>query len=490
MSARSLAARLAAGDPMTALLAKMPCAREIESAGCAGFDVVVLDTEHGPAGGFELEHHLRAAAAASLPALVRVPSDDPVPVLAALDAGAAGVVVPHVLDAGGAEAVVGAAHYPPRGRRGFATSTRAGGYGAVAVEEHLRRAAGETVVVVQIEDAEAVPRAREILAVPGVSGVLIGTADLALSLGRPGSPPHAEVQTAVDAVIAAAAGEGVAVMTVAATPAEARTWRARGAQVTAFVSTALVHAALTAAVAGARTDAPAVTGREPLVLLPGMLGDAGLWDGVAPDLLDRAAPRFARIDLDDSVPGMAESVLVAAPERFALAGHSLGAIVALEVVRRAPERVTRLALLNASARPASEVQLEAWEQLRRRTADGEFGALVRDFATANVAEGRRADAELVARVESMAHAVGPRGLLRQLAAQASRPDSRPSLGRIGAPVLVLTGAEDEVCPPPLQEELATGIPGAVHATIDGAGHMAALEQPTAVAGHLREWLAR
>src|SRR4051794_32592091 len=168
----------------------MPAAAPVEIAGHTRFGFVVLDTEHGPTEG--LHEHLRAAA---IPALVRVPLVEGI--LAALDAGATGVVVPHVLDAAGAEAAVAAAHYPPRGRRGFATSTRAGRYGAVPRDEHLRRAAEQTCVIVQIEDAEAVAVADAILAVPGVSGVLIGAADLAVSLVR---APDAEV----DAVFAAA----------------------------------------------------------------------------------------------------------------------------------------------------------------------------------------------------------------------------------------------------------------------------------------------
>ena len=112
-----------------------------------------------------------------------------------------GVVVPHVLDAAAAEAAVAAAHYPPRGRRGLALSTRAGRYGAVSLDDHLRRAAAETCVIVQIEDREAVAAADAILAVPGVSAVLIGASDLAMSLGH---SPEAEIE----AVIAAAASRG------------------------------------------------------------------------------------------------------------------------------------------------------------------------------------------------------------------------------------------------------------------------------------------
>ena len=114
-----------------------------------------------------------------------------------------------------------------------------------------------------------------------------------------------------------------------------------------------------------------------------MLGDASLWDEVAPSLSEIAQVRMARIDFDDSIAGMAATVLASAPERFALAGHSLGAIVALEIMRQAPRRVTRLALLNASARPADEAQLEAWARMR----DGEFGTVARAFAEANARDG-------------------------------------------------------------------------------------------------------
>jgi 4-hydroxy-2-oxoheptanedioate aldolase len=496
-----LAQRLSSGESLTALFAKLPCAAQLEAAGFAGFDLVILDCEHGPCGGLALEEHLRAAAAAGLPALVRVPSLSAV--LGALDAGAAGVVVPHILDAGGAEAAVSASHYPPRGRRGLALSTRAGRYGAIVLDEHLRRAADETCVIVQIEDRSAVDAAEAILAVPGVSGVLIGATDLAMSLGH---APDAEIA----AVTAAALAAGVPVLRVA------DGGRLEGVQVVAHVSTNLVRDAFAAAVAascppdagpgwgagvggagprsGERSAPPVakpltmstntvddVNGPvgwgaarspvEPVVLLPGMLGDATLWDEVAPAL---TAPRFARIDLDDSIAEMASTVLAAAPARFALAGHSLGAIVALEIMRQAPRRVTRLALLNASARPASEAQLTAWAAMR----DGEFETVIRAFAAGD------------ARVAAMARNVGPRGLRRQLAAQATRPDSRPFLHAIAVPTLVLTGADDAICPQALQEELVAGIRGATHAVVEGAGHMAPLEDPVAVAAHLQHWLKR
>jgi 4-hydroxy-2-oxoheptanedioate aldolase len=210
--------------------------------------MIVIDTEHGPGGSFELEHHLRAAEAVDLPALVRVPAADSGVILAALDSGAAGVVVPHVLDKAGSEAVVAAAHYPPRGSRGFATSTRAAGYSALAIREHLRRAARETCVVVQIEDAEAVPRSSEILEVPDLSGLLIGATDLSISLGHPGDQSHPEVEAAVAEVMAAAARAHVPVLAVASSKLDAARWRARGAAVVLSIATVLIRSAFVAAV--------------------------------------------------------------------------------------------------------------------------------------------------------------------------------------------------------------------------------------------------
>jgi 4-hydroxy-2-oxoheptanedioate aldolase len=482
-----LAARLRSGAPVTGLLAKMPCAAQVESAGHAGFDVVVLDTEHGPGGSFELEHHLRAADAVGIPALVRVPGHEASAILAALDAGANGIIAPHVRHATDAKAVVAAAHYPPRGRRGLALSTRAGHYGAVALSDHLNRAAAETIVVIQIEDAEAVDAAAEILATEGIDAVLIGANDLAMSLGHPGASTHPDVVRAIDKVVGEAAGAGVAVAVVAGSSAEAMTWRTRGAGMVLFVAAQLVHSAFAAAALEGRASETAI-GPEPLLLLPGTFADGDLWAEVMAMLADAASPRVARIDLDDSMAGMAESVLAAAPGRFALAGHSMGAIVCLEIMRRAPERVTRLALLNASARPADDTSLEAWERMRMRVEDGGFGELVVDFAKDNLPAAVAGDATR-GRVEAMARRVGRDGLLRQLAAQRSRPDSRPSLGSIACRTLVIAGSDDRICPPELQREAASAIPGARLELIEGCGHMAPLEHPEEVAALLRRWLA-
>jgi len=493
----SLRARLDAGEPLRALLVKMPAPGEVELAGHAGFDVVILDTEHGPASGSLLEHHLRAADAARVPALVRVPGSptpqppDSAAIQAALDAGAQGVVVPHVSSPETAQAVAAAARYPPRGTRGFALTTRAGRYATTALNAHLAGADARTLVLVQIEDREAVGRAHEILSVDGIDGVLIGTGDLSLSLGHPGESGHPAVGAAVDEILHAAAAAGRHAAMVLGDPAQIAGAESRGVTLSVLVDTQLVRDAFTRATA--RRARPAPPAAEPVLFLPGMLGTAELWGPVIAGLCADgrvrrigAEIRVARIDLDDTVAEMAASVLATAPARFGLAGHSLGAIVALEIVRRAPERVARLALLNASARPGSGEQLAAWTAQRERIAAGEFPALCDEFAATNAPNG---PPELLATLRRMAGAVGARGFDRQLAAQASRPDARAGLAAIACPTVVLSGAEDRVCPPVLQEELTDGIPPAELVRLDGCGHMSPLQAPERVGAVLAGWLA-
>ena len=227
---------------------------------------------------------------------------------------------------------------------------------------------------------------------------------------------------------------------------------------------------------------------QPLVLLSGMLGDDTVWGGVAAKLSDVARPSFPRIDQHDTIASLATAVLADAPARFALAGHSLGGIVALEIVRRSTERVTRLALVNTSGRNASAAQLESWATMGARAQAGEFDEVAAELGRGTLPEAHRED-ELVARNTAMADTVGADGFLRQLAAQATRPDSRPTLAGVGVPTLVVTGALDHVCPPALQQELAEGIPGARYVVIEDAGHMSPLESPHEVAEALRAWLA-
>jgi 4-hydroxy-2-oxoheptanedioate aldolase len=225
-----LSERVHAGDRLTGLVVKMPAASTIEIAGHCGFDLVLIDTEHGTGDTEMLENHLRAAEAVGVPALVRVGAADGTEILRALDAGAEGIVVPHVSDLATADRVVRFAHYPPRGGRGLATSTRAGRYGLTDPREHVRAAGERTLVIVQIEDAEAVPCAAAIASQDGIDGVLVGPTDLSTALGHPGEYEHPDVVAAIECIVAdVLEAENSALCMSVGDEHGARTWHGRGA---------------------------------------------------------------------------------------------------------------------------------------------------------------------------------------------------------------------------------------------------------------------
>ena len=176
-----LKARLAAGEPLLGALLRVPSEELVEMVAVSGFDFVLLDTEHGPADVTELRRHLVLAETHRVPVLVRVGGHEPALVLRVLDAGADGVVAPHIDTPEQAAALVASAHYPPRGQRGFATYGRAGWFGLVDVEEHHRRAAEQTLVIGMIESPAGVAAVSAIAGTPGLDGIMVGTADLRAS---------------------------------------------------------------------------------------------------------------------------------------------------------------------------------------------------------------------------------------------------------------------------------------------------------------------
>ena len=228
-----------------------------------------------------------------------------------------------------------------------------------------------------------------------------------------------------------------------------------------------------------------------LILLPGSLCDQRLWQHQLDGLSSNAAVSVGDLTRDDSIEGMARRVLTAAPPHFALAGFSLGGIVALEVIRQAPERVQRLALLGTSARPSSAEQRAQWRQIGAMVRAGQLRTVVRDLLLpALVHPDRRADAWLATIIKDMANTAGPEAYLRQLAALSTRADSRPHLAQIACPTLLVAGREDALCPVALHEEMATEIPGARLVVIERCGHLSSLEQPQAITALLNDWLHR
>jgi 4-hydroxy-2-oxoheptanedioate aldolase len=169
------------GDRLLGVLLRIPAEELVEMCAVAGFDFVLIDCEHGPADLVPLRQHLAVTAAYAVPTLVRVGSAEPALVLRALDAGAAGIVAPHIDTPAQAAALVDSAHYPPLGHRGFATYSRAGRYGQVDPQTHQERRTAETLVIGMIESPEGVDNCRDILHTAGLDGIMIGTADLRAS---------------------------------------------------------------------------------------------------------------------------------------------------------------------------------------------------------------------------------------------------------------------------------------------------------------------
>lgn len=230
---------------------------------------------------------------------------------------------------------------------------------------------------------------------------------------------------------------------------------------------------------------------EPLVLIPGLSCDAALYGPQWPLLA--AGGRSIQIadhTSDDDLTAIAHRVLANAPPRFALCGLSMGGYVAFEVMRLAPERITRLALLDTSAKPATPETNVPREQMIALAEKGAFDNVTTLLWQRLVAPARLSDEPLRLAVRAMAEAVGPSGFVRQQRAIMTRPDSRPSLGAIRVPTLVLVGEEDLITPPSEAREIAAGIGAAAWlAVVPGSGHLSTLEAPDAVTRELQAWLA-
>lgn len=224
------------------------------------------------------------------------------------------------------------------------------------------------------------------------------------------------------------------------------------------------------------------------MLLPGLLCNRRLWEPQI-DAFGRAAQILvADLAQDDTVAGMARRVLADAPDEFALAALSMGGYVAFEIMRQAPERVQRLALLDTSARPDRPEQSARRRGLMELAQKGRFKGVTPQLLPILIHPDRRSDQALVRTVMDMAEEIGMDAFLRQQQAIMGRPDSRPLLPAIACPTLVLCGADDQLTPLELHEEMAAGIPGARLVVVPECGHLSTLERPDAVNAALRAWL--
>ncbi|WP_315742387.1 alpha/beta fold hydrolase [Bradyrhizobium sp. SZCCHNR1075] len=226
----------------------------------------------------------------------------------------------------------------------------------------------------------------------------------------------------------------------------------------------------------------------PIVLVPGLICSPRIYAPLVPALWRHGPVMIANHIRDDSIGAIARRILSEAPPRFALAGHSMGGYIAFEIMRQAPERVAKLALLNTQARPDAPEAGARRRTMITRAREGEYQAIVDELAVNFVHPSRREDARLRRLVRDMADDVGVDGFVRQQTAMIARPDSRPTLTAIRCPTLVLTSDTDDMIPNSLSTEMADEIAGSWLVVLDNCGHLPQLEQPEETAQALVEWL--
>ena len=250
-----LAERIRSGKPIRGIFNGIPSPALVEMCAFAGFDLLIIDNEHGSADLLMTEHLLRAARASGIPALVRCLESD---IARVLDMGASGVQIPMVESAEHARSLVERVRYPlpggGGGRRGSAFSTRAAGYGAFGGPRHTKLSNESIVLSVMIETPQAVARAAEIAAVPGVDAVFIGPNDLAHAMGHENRWTDQPVQQAIEFALKAIHAQGVCAGILALTPEEEARYAQWGARYFATVTTSLITRAFAQAAQPGRAD--------------------------------------------------------------------------------------------------------------------------------------------------------------------------------------------------------------------------------------------
>lgn len=226
----------------------------------------------------------------------------------------------------------------------------------------------------------------------------------------------------------------------------------------------------------------------PLLLLPGMMCDARLF---APQIAAFSGSRVvhcAPLGAHGTIQALAAEVLAQAPPRFALAGLSMGGIVAMEVLRQAPARIAGLALLDTNPKAElAEVRARREPQIAK-VSEGRLAQVMRDEMKPNYLTDGPRRSEILDLCMEMALALGPEVFVNQSRALAGRPDQQDTLRSYGGPALVLCGRDDALCPVARHELMADLLPEATLTIIEGAGHLPTLEQPQETNAALARWL--
>jgi len=228
----------------------------------------------------------------------------------------------------------------------------------------------------------------------------------------------------------------------------------------------------------------------PLLLIPGLACTDALFAAQIPPLSQDRQVIIGDHMQHDSMADIAAHILANAPERFALAGLSMGGYLCFEILRQAPERVERLALLDTSARADTPEKTALRHEALELAAAGKFMAVCHATLELSIARLRHNDTALKQAIIDMAVDTGPDVWAQQIHAIIGRANSVPMLGNITCPTLVVVGDEDELTPPELAREMAAGIPDAQLEAIRDCGHMSTMEKPDQLTGLLQDWLVR
>jgi 2-keto-3-deoxy-L-rhamnonate aldolase RhmA len=226
-SARDFRKRLTGGEHVLGTFIKIPTSHSVEIIGGLGYDYVIIDQEHAPFDRAAIDVACLAARAVNTAAIIRVAEATPASILSVLDCGAAGVMVPHVDNPARAREIAEACRYRG-GTRGFANTTRAGGYGGASFDEHIAQQDAEVACIAMIEDASALPHLEDIAATPGLDAFFIGRGDLTAALGVE------KMKQAVATITAAGRKTGKRMIALVSSKEDAREMRELGVTGFAF----------------------------------------------------------------------------------------------------------------------------------------------------------------------------------------------------------------------------------------------------------------
>jgi pimeloyl-ACP methyl ester carboxylesterase len=228
--------------------------------------------------------------------------------------------------------------------------------------------------------------------------------------------------------------------------------------------------------------------KQPLILLSGLLCDESIWSDIPQRLAAVADVSVISFRGFSSIQAMAGHVLEIAPRRFALAGHSMGGRVALEVIRTAAPRIAGLALLNSGVHAVRDGEPQGRSHLLRVANEHGMRALAAEWLPPMMGKDAARTMELLPRLTAMIERWTADAYAGQVSAMLNRPDALSVLSSIAVPTLLLSGSDDGWSPVSQQESIRRRIPHATLFEIHGAGHMAPIERPEQVAAALREWL--